>query len=391
MSIPTLAASRRLRWLLGELAWAPALRQPRPVPAVPGWSPGDSHVHSDASDGMVPLERQVEWAAANGHGWIAITDHADGVEQDFESYLQRCESAGQANGIAVLPGVELSAVCEDDRSRNDGDVVVFGLGPRAAVPPNQALDGAELLRRAGASGNPAFRVIAHPAAGARHLRWSRWEHELIEGLELVTGTARTNPSVIARWFELGRAALAARRHWHTGLGGSDAHVPWQTPGLGGLTWVRTADGASPETIHRSLADGRAVVSTHGDFGCLNVGDASSGDTVTCDGDLDVAVSVKPAPSRTCMSVTIHDENARIVAHRTAPADGDVLHLSTTDAKALIAHFEFCARGRKSAGDVWANPLVIDSPQVASDPRTLKQRPSRTRRSTRRGRQRSPHR
>jgi hypothetical protein len=383
MPIPMLSASRRLRWLLGDLAWAPVFRRPRPVPSVPGWSPGDSHVHSDASDGMVPLERQVAWAAENGHGWIAITDHGDGVERDFDSYLQRCKSAGMASGIAVLPGVELSAIREDDPTRNDGDVVVFGLGPEAAVPPNQTLDGTELLRHAGRSASTAFRVIAHPAAGSKHLRWSRWDHDLIEGVELVTGTARANPSAIARWFELGRAALASHRRWHTGLGGSDAHVPWQTPGLGGLTWVRAAMGATPEKIRQSLLRGRAVVSTHGDFACLNVGNASSGDTVACSDDLEVEVSVRPAHSRTCTSVTIHDENARVVAHRIAPSDGEVLHLSGTEARALIAHFEFCARGRRACGDVWANPLVIDARPNVEGPISPRPRRRRIRRVVRR--------
>ena len=374
MPICTPSASRRLRWLLGDLAWAPMFRLPRPVPNVPGWIPGDSHVHTDASDGMVPLELQVAWAAANGHGWIAITDHGDGVDTDFGSYFRRCAAAGEEHGIAVMPGVELSAVHEDDRSRKDGDVVVYGLGPKARVPANMAFDGAELLRHAGKSASPAFRIIAHPTAALRQFRWSRWEHTLIEGIELVTGSARADPRTLRRWFELGRAALAGHQRWHTGVGGSDAHAPWQTPGLGGLTWVRAEKDATPEDVRRSLAAGRAVVSTHGDFACINVGDAAAGDTVVSADEVGVTLTVRPARLRTCVSATIYDENAHVVALRIGPCDGDELRVPTTSTRALIAHFEFCSAGMRARGEVWTNPIALTAAQPMIERRDPRRRP-----------------
>jgi histidinol phosphatase-like PHP family hydrolase len=196
---------------MGNLAWAPAIRQPRPAPSVPGWIAGDSHTHSDASDGLVPLEEQVAWAAANGHGWIAIVDHGDALEGNLASFVRRCRAAGEAYGITVLPGVELTARANAGTPRDTGDMVVFGVGPESVLPPNQGLAEHALLRHAHADRSHPLRVIAHPTLLFK--RWSHWDPEHIEGVELATGTGRVRSATIARWFALGRKAIAAGMRW----------------------------------------------------------------------------------------------------------------------------------------------------------------------------------
>jgi predicted metal-dependent phosphoesterase TrpH len=63
----------------------------------------DLHIHSTASDGMLPPEQVVAAAHAAGVKAIALTDH------DTIAGVLRATAAGRINGVRVVPGVELSA------------------------------------------------------------------------------------------------------------------------------------------------------------------------------------------------------------------------------------------------------------------------------------------
>ncbi len=62
----------------------------------------DLHTHSRASDGSETPRRVVELAAAAGLASVALTDH------DVLEGLAEATAAGEAAGIEVIPGVELS-------------------------------------------------------------------------------------------------------------------------------------------------------------------------------------------------------------------------------------------------------------------------------------------
>lgn len=62
----------------------------------------DLHTHSNVSDGSEPPARVVELAAAAGCTAVALTDH------DRLDGLAAATSAGQAVGVEVVPGCELS-------------------------------------------------------------------------------------------------------------------------------------------------------------------------------------------------------------------------------------------------------------------------------------------
>lgn len=357
-----LSTARFARRAIGGLAWAPALRAPRPAPSVARWIVGDSHTHSDVSDGLVPLEEQVAWAAANGHGWIAIVDHEDGVTRDLAAFLERCEAASREHGISVLPGIEFTALANASSARDTGDMVVFGARPKSKLPPNQGLDELSLLRDGHAGRTHPLRVIAHPSL--RFKRWSCWNPHLIEGIELATGTHRALTSTIARWFDTGRRALFSGRRWPVGLAGSDGHAPWQTPGLGGMTWVQAREGASPEEIRSAMLAGRAVISTRGDFACFEVDGATIGDTIVNPGGTSAGLVIRPAASRTCTGVTIYNEHARPLVYHANPRDGDVIRFDTTTARVLIGHFEFArSESSRAPGDVFTNPLMLAAPEA----------------------------
>ncbi len=66
----------------------------------------DLHVHSNASDGLLPPEGVVELASALGLRIIALTDH------DTTQGVEEAVRAGDRLGIEVIPGVELSTTVD---------------------------------------------------------------------------------------------------------------------------------------------------------------------------------------------------------------------------------------------------------------------------------------
>jgi predicted metal-dependent phosphoesterase TrpH len=64
---------------------------------------GDFHLHSSHSDGILSPEDLVAKAASNGVETMALTDH------DTTAGVDAAVSAGEALGVRVIPGVELSA------------------------------------------------------------------------------------------------------------------------------------------------------------------------------------------------------------------------------------------------------------------------------------------
>ena len=85
--------------------------------AVAGRSEIDLHLHSTASDGILPPAKVVEAARAAGLSVIALTDH------DTVAGVSEAVAAGEALGVRVIRGVELSA--HEDASGKE--VHVLGL------------------------------------------------------------------------------------------------------------------------------------------------------------------------------------------------------------------------------------------------------------------------
>jgi len=82
----------------------------------------DLHTHTTKSDGQTPPRELIRLAKATGVHVIAVTDH-DTVEA-----LPECLEEGRAQGVRVIPGIEVS-------SRFEGhDVHVLGLGIDHASP-----------------------------------------------------------------------------------------------------------------------------------------------------------------------------------------------------------------------------------------------------------------
>lgn len=76
---------------------------------------GDLHMHSDWSDGSVPIETMVEAAMARGYEYVAITDHSGGIGVARGLHVERLleqisivkEIDARTEGMSVLTGTEL--------------------------------------------------------------------------------------------------------------------------------------------------------------------------------------------------------------------------------------------------------------------------------------------
>jgi predicted metal-dependent phosphoesterase TrpH len=68
----------------------------------------DLHIHSTSSDGSSTPEEIVRMAKSAGLEALAITDH------DTLDGIRTAQRAGRANGIEILPGIELGAYCQGE-------------------------------------------------------------------------------------------------------------------------------------------------------------------------------------------------------------------------------------------------------------------------------------
>jgi hypothetical protein len=139
---------------------------------------GVVHVHTTASDGTGSPEEVAAAAAAEGLGFLVITDHNNLDAKDAEGY---------SGETLVLAGVEAST--------QSGHLL--GLGIRDPVfrfsgDAADALDDVRLL------GGAAF--AAHPVSAREEFRWSGWELPGPWGMELL--------NTDSQWREAGAWSLA---------------------------------------------------------------------------------------------------------------------------------------------------------------------------------------
>lgn len=132
---------------------------------------GDIHAHTDWSDGGFTIEEMVEQAAAFGHEYLAVTDHASGPgifgntgldDDELIEQIEAVEAVAAEAGIDVLTGVEANIDAGGGLSVGDDaldalDVIV--------ASPHSALDAdmeSATDRLTTAMTHPAVDVLGHP-------------------------------------------------------------------------------------------------------------------------------------------------------------------------------------------------------------------------------------
>ncbi|WP_135302375.1 DNA polymerase/3'-5' exonuclease PolX [Haloarcula amylovorans] len=129
---------------------------------------GDLHTHTEWSDGGYTVEEMVEGAAAFGHDYIAISDHATGPgmvggvgvpDEELREQLKEVEAVASEADIDVFSGVEANIA--EDGSISVADDLLAELDCVVASP-HAALDGDGTDRLIAAAEHPNVNVIGHP-------------------------------------------------------------------------------------------------------------------------------------------------------------------------------------------------------------------------------------
>jgi DNA polymerase (family 10) len=129
---------------------------------------GDLHLHTAWSDGNNTIEEMVEGAAAFGHEYICVTDHATGPgavggigldDETLRQQLPEIRAVADEAAIEVFAGVEAN-IGADGSVSVDGDLLAeLDL---VVASPHAALDGDGTDRLVAAAEHPDVDVIGHP-------------------------------------------------------------------------------------------------------------------------------------------------------------------------------------------------------------------------------------
>ena len=133
---------------------------------------GDLHVHTDASDGLEPLDKMMQAARRSGLRYFAVTDHAKylGIVHglDAERLARQIDAIDALNAaqneIVVLKGAEVDILKDGSLALEDSvlarlDVVVIAIHSHFDL--SEAMQTRRILR---ALERPFVSILAHPSA-----------------------------------------------------------------------------------------------------------------------------------------------------------------------------------------------------------------------------------
>ncbi|PSP33433.1 DNA polymerase/3'-5' exonuclease PolX [Halobacteriales archaeon QH_10_67_22] len=228
---------------LGLAAMAPELRENRgeidaaaagelPDLVVEDQIRGDLHVHTDWSDGNDSIREMVEGAAAVGHDYVAVTDHATGPgmvggvgvpDEALRDQLSEIRAVADDTDITVFAGVEANVGTDGSVSVADDLLAALDV---VVASPHAGLDGDGTDRLVAAASHPEVDIIGHPTG--RYLRRRSGLDVDVERLATVaadTGTALEINANPERLDLGGRAVQTALEAGATVAVNTDAHRP----------------------------------------------------------------------------------------------------------------------------------------------------------------------
>jgi len=224
---------------------------------------GDLHVHTDWSDGSNTIREMVDGAAAFGHDYVAITDHATGPgmvggvgvpDEDLREQISAVHEVAQEVDIEVFTGVEANVGADGSLSVADDlladlDIVV--------ASPHAALDGDGTERLVAAAEHPATDIIGHPTG--RYLNQREGLDVDVEALASVAADHGTALEVNANPHRLdlgGGAVKTAVEAGATIAVDTDAHSPARYDLLRyGVHTARRGWAETPDVLNARDADG----------------------------------------------------------------------------------------------------------------------------------------
>lgn len=309
----------------------------------------------------ISINDRAQYARDNGHDFIIITDHEDGINTNWPAYVSQCNSAQSTYGIPVLPGGEIAVISDA------GHCLGYRLKESASsIPDNQTLGHQALIDAINAHNSPySYAVIAHPYSSSKP--WTNWSVTNFRCLELLSQEYSPSSNTISKWFSLLRSNLSStlsNGNFVVGIGGSDCHN-FQAPGFKGMTWVYNTSYSSTNraTIWDPIRYGRVSVFGRGDFGGFTLNNALQGSVirVSAGNTLTFKLGQQPVYGRKCTGIIIYDKNQNVVKSWLNPGSTEIYWSTTapTSDTFYLVKFEFTNSYGSEYGEVWTNPIFVD--------------------------------
>jgi DNA polymerase (family 10) len=178
---------------------------------------GDLHVHSEWSDGSESIASMVEGAAAFGHDFVAITDHAEGpgvvagmglTPEEIREQQEEVAEVREDAEIEVFHGVEANVDADGDLSTPDDVLADLEV---VVASPHSGLDGEATERLVSAIEHPHVDVLGHPSGRLLNERSGlEFDAARIGEAAAAEGVAleiNANPARLDLWGEAVHAAI----------------------------------------------------------------------------------------------------------------------------------------------------------------------------------------
>jgi len=204
------------------------------LPALiqPGDVSGDLHTHTEWSDGRLPIREHVEAAAAFGHEYVCIADHATGPgmiggvgldDDELREPLDEIRRVASEADVTVFAGVEANVGVDGEISVADDVLADLDC---VVASPHAGLDGDGTERLVRAVENPHVDVIGHPTGRMINQRGGLdVDVERLAGVAAEEGVALEINANPARLDLSGAAAKTAIEAGATLVIDTDAHSP----------------------------------------------------------------------------------------------------------------------------------------------------------------------
>lgn len=265
----------------------------------PGWYPGDGHVHtyySSDNEERFAVDNVVRMGLERGLTWMAITDHAQQMDDpsrqlpargrgpgngncqardEWNRYVAEIKAVGRYHAIPLLTGLELSTKSfpqhQDDSHYLGYNLVGFieNGHPRSACREPELRDHAQIVQTVKQNHVHSFGVIAHPESeravckGTKCHPWFPYggTAEGANGMEIISNifsVARPESRLIKRWDGILKEKCGRP---FAGVGHSDASLGSYHVFGERAAYIFAPSGLSLEAIRDAYRSGRVVASS----------------------------------------------------------------------------------------------------------------------------------